>query len=211
MKTYLITLRATCLVDADSPEDARDRWEDAQERDYEADDEADNVRIDIYDDGEPVRGDKRWSHSAALDLIANVLSANEWDSDTAGTIAEIIRDTGREILGLPDVPDTEGTSDNLHPLAVLGPADPGTALGGLRGYCTATFAVLVALLGEPHVHNGDKTTVEWAFRCNDGTVFTVYDWKVPSTPLGDYAWHIGGTGQSLQAFTRHTGLHAVPY
>jgi hypothetical protein len=100
MKTYLITLRATCLVDADSPEDARARWEDAQERDYEADDEADNVRVDLYDDGEPVRGDKRWSQSSALDLIANLMSSNDWSPDTLDAIAEIVRGTGREILDI---------------------------------------------------------------------------------------------------------------
>jgi hypothetical protein len=98
MKTYLISLRATCLVDADSPEDARARWEDAQERDYEVDDEADNVRIDAdYEDGPTVRGDKRWSQSAALDLIANLMSCNDWSPDTLDAIAEIVRSTGREI------------------------------------------------------------------------------------------------------------------
>ena len=124
MKTYLITLRATCLVDAESPGDARARWEDAQERDYEVDDESDNICITVYDDGDPtqVRGEERWSHSAALDLIANVLSAHEWDSAhrtaaafesasvTAGAIAEIIRQTGREIHDLPGAPHTEVTS-----------------------------------------------------------------------------------------------------
>ncbi len=97
MKTYLISLRATCLVDADSPEDARARWEDAQERDYAADDEADNVRVDHYDDGEPVRGDKRWPQSSALDLIANLMSCKDWSPDTLDAIAEIVRSTGREI------------------------------------------------------------------------------------------------------------------
>ena len=102
---------------------------------------------------------------------------------------------------MPDTPS------KLHPLAVLGPADP---TGGLRGHCTTTFNELVARLGKPHIHYGDKTTVEWAFRCHDGTVFTVYDWKQSSTPLGEYRWHVGGTNLALEAFTRHTGLTAIP-
>jgi hypothetical protein len=93
---------------------------------------------------------------------------------------------------------------NLHPLAVLGCSNPS---GGLRGYCTTTYANLVALLGEPHVRRGDKTNVEWSFRCQNGTIFTVYDWKECATPTGDYAWHIGGNSpDTLAAFERHTGL-----
>lgn len=98
------------------------------------------------------------------------------------------------------------TTNNLHPLAVLGPAQD--AQGCLQGYCTTTFDALVALLGEPHIRNGDKTTVEWSFRCHDGTVFTVYDYKRASTPLGKYRWYIGGTDRALEAFGRHTGLAA---
>ena len=107
------------------------------------------------------------------------------------------------------MPETTEAPDKLHPLAVLGPASD--ALGCLQGYCTTTFSELTARLGEPHTRYGDKTTVEWAFRCNEGTVFTVYDWKQTSTPVSPYRWHIGGTGQPLKAFMRHTGLTAVPY
>jgi len=103
------------------------------------------------------------------------------------------------------MPDSSG---KLHPLAVLGRADH--AQGCLEGYCRTIYGTLVALLGEPHVYQGDKITVEWAFRCKDGTVFTVYDWKELSTPLSEYHWHIGGTGRPLEAFTRHTGLRTVP-
>jgi hypothetical protein len=95
----------------------------------------------------------------------------------------------------------------LHPLAVLGEA-PG--YGSLKGYCATTYSDLVSLLGLPHKRCSDKTTVEWAFRCNNGTIFTVYDWKQPSTPTGLYRWHIGGTDSALEAFTRHTGLSWIP-
>ena len=99
------------------------------------------------------------------------------------------------------------TASKLHPLAVLGPAEH--PQGGLVGHCRTTYATLVALLGEPHIHCGDKTTVEWAFRCQNGTVFTVYDWKTCGTPQGPYDWHIGGNSpDALAAFTRFTGLAA---
>ncbi len=99
-------------------------------------------------------------------------------------------------------------STNLHPLAVLGPAEHPS--GGLAGYCRTTYAALLALLGPPHQRDIDgKVSVEWAFRCSNGTTFHIYDWKQPRTPKGQYWWHIGGnSAQALAAFSRHTGLPA---
>lgn len=101
------------------------------------------------------------------------------------------------------------TSSKLHPLAVVGAAEHPS--GGLKGYCRTTFACLVAALGQPHTDYGDKITVEWAFRCANGTTFHVYDWKESSTPTGPYDWHIGGSSeQALAAFERFTGLPVKP-
>lgn len=91
----------------------------------------------------------------------------------------------------------------LHPLAVLGKTHP---VGGLQGYCFTTYAALVALLGEPHHRGLDKIHIHWAFRCQNGTAFSVYDWKQRELPTGSAWWHIGGTGQALAAFERFTGL-----
>jgi hypothetical protein len=101
------------------------------------------------------------------------------------------------------------TDPKLHHLAVLGKAlEPS---GCLKGYCNTTYDNLVVLLGQPHTRLGDKTTVEWAFRCNNGTTFHVYDWKLTSTPQGSYDWHIGGSSSSaLVAFHRFTGLPVTP-
>lgn len=98
------------------------------------------------------------------------------------------------------------TSSKLHPLAVTGPADYPS--GSLAGYCKTNYATLLALLGEPHHRDIDgKVNVEWAFQCQDGTTFHVYDWKEASIPRDDYWWHIGGnTAQALKAFSRYTGL-----
>lgn len=100
-------------------------------------------------------------------------------------------------------------NSKADPLMVLGKAD--YAPGGLQGYCTTTYATLVAILGEPHYQGGDKTNVEWCYRCADGTVFSIYDWKLPSVPINEYQWHIGGSGKPLAAFQRFTGLKARPY
>lgn len=96
----------------------------------------------------------------------------------------------------------------LPSLAVLGKA-PYPA-GCLRGYRHTTYAVLLQLLGQPHTTGGDKTNVEWAFRCNDGSTFHVYDWKQHSIPTERYAWHIGGSSDwALAAFHRFTGLNTT--
>ena len=64
----------------------------------------------------------------------------------------------------------------------------------LQGYVHAYYHQLVEVFGEPE-GGGDKTTVEWCLSFEDGTVATIYDWKEYDTPLGLYAWHIGGTSQ----------------
>ena len=101
------------------------------------------------------------------------------------------------------------TTSNLHPLALWTKAE--WPSGSLVGYCHTTYAHLVACFGPPHTHNGDKTTVEWAYRCANGECFHVYDWKLEATPQCSYDWHIGGTHLDvLKAFERVTGLKTKP-
>ena len=64
----------------------------------------------------------------------------------------------------------------------------------LQGYVQTTYDNLVARFG-PGLGSGDKTTQEWILEFSDGTVATVYDWKEYETPMGMYAWHIGGTSK----------------
>lgn len=61
----------------------------------------------------------------------------------------------------------------------------------LQGKVVTTYDRLVDLLGQG-LGSGDKTTQEWCIEFSDGTVATIYDWKEWETPLGPYAWHIGG-------------------
>ena len=71
----------------------------------------------------------------------------------------------------------------------------------LQGYINATYDQLVERFGQPE-GGGDKTTVEWMLQFEDGTVATIYDWKVDETPTYMYNWHIGGKNKN--AVTRVT-------
>jgi len=70
---------------------------------------------------------------------------------------------------------------------------------------TATYNELVdALGGKPQYTNGDKSNYDWTCETEDGTVFTVYDWKEYRN-FGDdekIEWHIGAhdTQKSSDAF-----------
>ena len=65
----------------------------------------------------------------------------------------------------------------------------------LRGYIKTTYDELVNVFGEPTTLKGDKVNVEWTILFSDGTVATIYDWKLQSAPMGVYDWHIGGFSQ----------------
>jgi hypothetical protein len=62
----------------------------------------------------------------------------------------------------------------------------------LQGYVNTTYADLVKLFGQPTFTDGDKTNSEWGLKFEDGTVATIYDYKMPMTPVDEYEWHIGG-------------------
>ncbi len=65
-------------------------------------------------------------------------------------------------------------------------------MSSLRGYVNATYDELCRCFGAPTVFIGDKTNAEWFIEFEDGSVATVYDWKLDHIPLGPYRWHIGG-------------------
>ena len=66
----------------------------------------------------------------------------------------------------------------------------------LQGYIRLNFAEIQAVLGEPQfgpdADLDGKVTCEWAIKFPDGTVATIYDWKMLATPFEEYNWHIGG-------------------
>lgn len=63
-----------------------------------------------------------------------------------------------------------------------------------KGYIKTTYDKLVEKFGPPsHGRSGDgKVNCEWVLRFNDGLVCTIYDWKEPVIPIGEYNWHVGG-------------------
>ena len=74
---------------------------------------------------------------------------------------------------------------------------------GLKGEFPITFAELCEIFGRPDVgpndRDMDKVTCEWKLKFDDGTVASIYDYKVGYTPMGEYEWHIGG--HSAEAYT----------
>jgi len=68
---------------------------------------------------------------------------------------------------------------------------------GLVGYVETTYQDLIEAFGLPYERNGDKTTCEWVLTFGDGQVATIYDWKMPRTPMDKYMWHIGGKDASV--------------
>jgi len=74
---------------------------------------------------------------------------------------------------------------------------------GLKGEFPITFAELCEIFGPPDIgpndRDMDKVTCEWKLQFEDGTVASIYDYKVGYTPMGEYEWHIGG--HDAQAYT----------
>ena len=74
----------------------------------------------------------------------------------------------------------------------------------LKGYIETTYEQLESVLGEPvygpNDTDGDKITCEWVITFQDGTVATVYDWKVGETPMDLYSWHIGGNNNKSKDY-----------
>jgi hypothetical protein len=80
--------------------------------------------------------------------------------------------------------------------------DANANMTSLKGEFPITFAELVEIFGRPKYGPNadcDKTTCEWALTFEDGTVATIYDYKTPFTPMGEYEWHIGG--HDAEAYT----------
>jgi len=70
----------------------------------------------------------------------------------------------------------------------------------LQGYILTTYDNLVKIFGEPwhgpDSNLDDKVTCEWAILFDDGTVATIYDYKIGFTPRDEYEWHVGGMNKN---------------
>jgi hypothetical protein len=85
--------------------------------------------------------------------------------------------------------------------AVNTTSSQGTSFHGQTVY--ATVNQLIKILGEPDFtgDTSDKSQYDWIMQTNDGTVFTVYDWKEYRKYSKDkeIEWHIGA----------HRGIDAI--
>ena len=73
--------------------------------------------------------------------------------------------------------------------------DANANMTGFKGEFPITYTELVEIFGQPNDGPNadlDKTTCEWRLQFEDGTVATIYDYKVGYTPMNEYEWHIGG-------------------
>lgn len=89
----------------------------------------------------------------------------------------------------------------------------------LQGYIHATYAELVDFFGEPLAMLND-VSAEWIFQFEDGTVATLYDWKlsepIANYPLEEYEWHIGWRNQKAVEYLtaeiqQRRALRGQPY
>lgn len=71
----------------------------------------------------------------------------------------------------------------------------------MQGEMIISYDSLVHLFGTPLPGDDYKTQAEWVIQFEDGTVATIYDWKVGACYVGDdegiqaedvLNWHIGG-------------------
>ena len=85
----------------------------------------------------------------------------------------------------------------------------------LQGYTETTMRKLIEVFGEPEYYGeGDKVTVEWCLKFEDGTVATIYDWKryELGTPELDELmhWNVGGTSPiSLATVEYQMRVHSL--
>jgi hypothetical protein len=81
-------------------------------------------------------------------------------------------------------------------------------IGGTHGQGSiiATREEMMKTFGAPTYcewDSGDKTTIEWDVKFNDGTIATIYDWKrcyygEENDPIGlfeEFEWNIGGNSE----------------
>lgn len=84
----------------------------------------------------------------------------------------------------------------------------------LQGYVESTFDEIIEIFGSPkHGPDAfylDKVTCEWVLEFEDGTIATIYDWKMCETPYNKYYWHIGGFDQkSVDLIQEIVAIHRL--
>lgn len=73
----------------------------------------------------------------------------------------------------------------------------------LQGHVKTNYETLRSFFGSPNIGPGDKTNAEWAISFPDGTIATIYDWKLNAIPENDYDWHIGGYDRRAVSYVQN--------
>ena len=80
-----------------------------------------------------------------------------------------------------------------------------------KGNVCTTYDELISKLGESRGPSGDnKVKAEWIIEGEDGTVATIYDWKLNNIPKDLYYWHVGGsTHKALDLVEEVLGVSTI--
>jgi hypothetical protein len=82
-----------------------------------------------------------------------------------------------------------------------------------KGTVYTTYDELVSKFGEPRGPSADnKVKAEWIIEGEDGTVATIYDWKLDNIPKDLYHWHVGGsTHKALDLVEEVLGVPTIAF
>lgn len=77
----------------------------------------------------------------------------------------------------------------------------------LKGKLVSTREELTKVFGKPEFYGeGNKITVEWKIKFDNGLIATIYDWKRYEKGLPSenelYEWHIGGMSYDVVSLVR---------
>jgi hypothetical protein len=75
----------------------------------------------------------------------------------------------------------------------------------LQGKVTTTFNKLEEAFGEPIYPDSfdGKVMCEWVLEFEDGTIATIYCWKLKTAPVEEYDWHIGGHSERAVDYVKN--------
>ena len=140
--------------------------------------------------------------------VKDEVSAKLKQNGPLGRDAEKAKQNGKPVeQGVAEEHDDEfAHSDRAANEIAAGRWRRGGELTGtsLKGYIETTYEQLESVFGEPmygpNDTDGDKITCEWLITFQDGTVATIYDWKVDETPFDLYSWHIGGNNNKAKDY-----------
>jgi hypothetical protein len=153
-------------------------------------------------------------NSGLKDLLVNQHSSSgRW----AAGILDALEDLGisrRDVMELSRSKFMQENDDSFAPsqraatsIATRGWRRGGERTGSYQGSVTTTFDHIKSAIGDPISGPTDdpydKVSCEWILTFKDGVVASIYDYKTGGTPMGEYAWHIGGNNKKAVEYVSH--------